>query len=263
MAFERPDIMTDDWIAQTRSSAAVRVPKAAELIANDLRQRIVVGVLNEGDMLPPEAELMIEFQVSRASLREALRILEAEGLIEVRRGANGGARVRVPREDTAARSMGMLLQLRGATLSNMFDARLIIEPPLMHQLALRRTDEDIAAIRKHIEYEREHLTDRRLFAAAAARFHHVMVTRAGNVALALIVGMLDELYLRHLNAFIASDHPDQSMLNQHALINHQQLLSAIEARDGPAAEVVWRYHMQSARTVILGQLGEATPLSLY
>ena len=246
-----------------RRAAAVRVPKAAELIANDLRQRMVRGVLTEGDMLPPEAELIVEFQVSRASLREALRILEAEGLIEVRRGANGGARVRVPREDTAARAMGMLLQLRGATLRDMFDARQIIEPPLMHQLALRRTDDDLDAIRKHVEYERQHIDDRPKFAAAAAGFHHLLVSRAGNIALALIVGMLDELYLSHLNAFIASDRPDQAFLNQHALGNHQQLLNAIKEHDGPAAEVVWRYHMQSARTVILGQMGEMTPLSLY
>ncbi len=255
--------MIDDSRAREAARSAVRVPKAAELIANDLRQRMVRGGLREGDMLPPEAELIVEFQVSRASLREALRILEAEGLIEVRRGANGGARVRVPREDTAARSMGMLLQLRGATLRDMFDARLIIEPPLMHQLALRRTEEDIEAIREHIAFERDHLDDRPRFAAAAARFHHVLISRAGNVALALIVGMLDELYLRHLNAFIASDRADQSSLNQHALGNHEQLLSAIEAADGTAAEVVWRYHMQSARTVILGQMGETTPLSLY
>lgn len=244
-------------------SRAVRVPKAAELIADSLRERVVKGDLQEDDMLPSEADLIVEFQVSRASLREALRILETEGLIEVRRGANGGARIRLPREDTAARSMGMLLQLRGASLKNMFDARLILEPPIIHQLALHRTEADLEALRAHIAYERENVTNTRLFAPAAAEFHHLLVSRSGNIVLALIVGMLDELYLRHLTAFVSSDRPDQQILNQQSITSHEQLLERIEAKDGAAAEVIWRYHMQNARKIILDHLGEDTLLSLY
>lgn len=242
---------------------SVRVPKAAELIADSLRRRVAMGDLAEGDALPSEADLISEFGVSRASLREALRILETEGLIEVRRGARGGARIRLPREETAARSMGLLLQVRGATLKDMFDARLIIEPPLMHQLALIRTDEDLKVIGDHVEMERGLVDDTQAFASAAADFHRVLVRRSGNAALSLTVGVLDELYLKHLKQFIATSRPDQALLNQQSLLNHQQLLGMIEARDGPGAEATWRYHMQSARKIILGQLGEATPLSLY
>ncbi|MCC7267276.1 MAG: winged helix-turn-helix transcriptional regulator [Caulobacteraceae bacterium] len=64
----------------------IRVPKAAELIAETLRRRIVLGELKAGDALPPEADMMVEFNVSRASLREAFRVLEAEALIEVKSG---------------------------------------------------------------------------------------------------------------------------------------------------------------------------------
>ena len=248
---------------QRSSPHSVRVPKAAELIAEALRQRVVAGELKEGDMLPSEADLMVEFEVSRASLREALRILEAEALIEVKRGARGGARIRLPRDDTAARSMGMLLQLRGATLKDMFDARLIIEPPLINQLAHIRTEDDLEVIRQHVDYERQHVDNARLFAPAAAEFHRILVSRAGNIALALIVGMLDELYLRHLNQFAASDRPDLPILNSRSLAIHEQLIEMMERRDGAAAEVIWRYHMQGARTVILGELGEDTALSLY
>lgn len=241
----------------------MRVPKAAELIADVLRQRIAKGELLVGDALPSEADLMVEFNVSRASLREALRILEAEALIEVKRGAQGGARIRLPEEDTAAKSMGLLLQVRGATLKDMFDARLIIEPPLMSQLALSRTDDDIVVIRAHLERESKVIENSKLFAPAAAEFHRILVSRAGNVALSIIVGMLDELYLRHLNQFISSGRPDLPKLNGHSFNNHNQLVDAIIARDGPAAEVIWRYHMQGARRIILEELGEDSPLSLY
>jgi DNA-binding FadR family transcriptional regulator len=241
----------------------VRVPKAAELIADALRQRIAKGDLRVGDALPSEGDLMIEFNVSRASLREALRILEAEGLIEVKRGAKGGARIRLPREDTAAKSMGLLLQVRGATLKDVFDARLILEPPLMSQLAQVRTEDDLAVIRAHVERERSLVNDAKQFAPAAAEFHRILVSRAGNIALAIIVGMLDELYLRHLTQFVSSNRPDLPTLNNLSVTNHMQLLQAIEDRDGPAAKVIWRYHMQGARRIILEELGEESLLSLY
>jgi DNA-binding FadR family transcriptional regulator len=246
-----------------RSEWSIKLPKAAELIAENIRQRIVQGALKSGDALPSEPELMAEFHVSRASLREAFRILEAESLIEVKRGARGGARIRLPRDDTAAKSIGILLQIRGATLREVFEARLIIEPPLIHQLAASRTEEDLEELREHIKYEREHLTDFRAFAVAAAEFHRILMRQAGNITLALFVGMLDELYLRQLTRFIARARPDQVSLNKASLAGHTQLLEMITARDGAAAETIWRYHMQRSRKVILAELGEDTPLAVY
>jgi DNA-binding FadR family transcriptional regulator len=246
-----------------RSEHSIRVPKTAELIAETIRRRVVQGELKSGDALPSEPDLMTEFHVSRASLREAFRILEAESLIEVKRGARGGARIRLPRDDTAAKSIGILLQLRGATLREVFDARLIIEPPLIHQLANTRTDENLAELRQHIEYEREHIADFPAFAVAAAEFHRILMRQAGNITLSLFVGMLDELYLRHLTRFIARARPDQLSLNKASLTGHNQLLETIAARDGEAAATIWRYHMQRSRKVILAELGEQTPLAVY
>lgn len=246
-----------------RPERSIKLPKAAELIAETIRQRVVEGDLKSGDALPSEPELMAEYHVSRASLREAFRILEAESLIEVKRGARGGARIRLPRDDTAAKSVGILLQIRGATLREVFDARLIIEPPLVHQLAALRTDENLDELRQHIAYERDHLTDFRAFAVAAAEFHRILARQAGNVTLALFVGMLDELYLRQLTRFVARARSDQVSLNRGSLKAHTQLLEMIAARDGEAAETIWRYHMQQSRKVILAELGEDTPLAVY
>ena len=84
----------------------VRVPKMAELVAAQLRRKIVRGELAEGEALPSESALMAEFAVSRPTLREAFRVLESESLISVRRGARGGARVQVPEGTVAARYAG-------------------------------------------------------------------------------------------------------------------------------------------------------------
>ncbi len=77
-------------------SGPVRVPKTAELVAQHLRRLIVRGEIAEGESLPAEAELRAQFGVSRPILREAFRVLESESLIVVRRGARGGAIVRLP-----------------------------------------------------------------------------------------------------------------------------------------------------------------------
>src|SRR6478735_779953 len=91
----------------------VRVPKAAELVASHLRQQIVRGDIGLGQPLPAETELRAIYSVSRPTLREALRILESEALIVVKRGARGGARAALPDGVAATRAAGLLLQVRG------------------------------------------------------------------------------------------------------------------------------------------------------
>ena len=93
--------------------APIRSPKTAELVAGTLRRMVVDGQLKEGDYLPNEAELMTHFGVSRPTLREAVRVLESERLVEVRRGSRTGARVRVPGPEIVARPAGLLLELSG------------------------------------------------------------------------------------------------------------------------------------------------------
>src|SRR6201988_5538666 len=122
-------------IAPEATSGAVRSPKTAELVAQTLRRMIVDGQLKDGDFLPYEAELMDHFQVSRPSLREAVRVLESDRLVEVRRGSRTGARVRVPGPEIVARPAGLLLELSGATIADVMVARAGIEPMAARVLA--------------------------------------------------------------------------------------------------------------------------------
>src|ERR1700687_1458657 len=107
--------------------AAIRSPKTAELVARTLRRMVVDGQLKDGDFLPHETELMAHFHVSRPTLREAVRVLESERLVEVRRGSRTGARVRVPGPEIVARPAGLLLELSGTTLADVMTARIAIE----------------------------------------------------------------------------------------------------------------------------------------
>src|ERR1700692_415185 len=133
---------------------AVHLPKMAEIVAADLRGQIIEGQLHEGDPLPPADQLMEDAGVARTTVREALRILESEGLLVVRRGAGGGARIRTPSVSNVARYIGFVLQADGATLRGLYDARLTLEGPAAGMLAsIPDRDEIVAALRKALADE--------------------------------------------------------------------------------------------------------------
>jgi GntR family transcriptional regulator, transcriptional repressor for pyruvate dehydrogenase complex len=134
----------NDLTPPNGSRRLVRAPKTAELIADQLRSQIVRGVLKQGDALPTEVELVKQFAVSRPTLREAFRVLESESLIVVRRGSRGGVLVSSPQTSVAARDFGLLLQMSGATLADVYEARRVLEPAAVRMLAERRTPDDIA-----------------------------------------------------------------------------------------------------------------------
>ncbi len=114
--------------------------KLSHLIARELRGMIVRGELVPGQALPSEGHLLRTFEVSRDTLREALRILESESLILVRRGRRGGAVVEQPHRRSVTRHVALLLQVQGATVSEVQEARLVIEPPAAGRLAERPLD---------------------------------------------------------------------------------------------------------------------------
>ena len=137
--------------AQRYVGQVVRAPKTAELIATLYRRQIVRGELRPGDTLPSEQQLMEQFGVSRPTLREAFRILEAEDLISVKRGSRGGARVTQPSLSVAARYVGLLLQVQGTTIADVYEARMVLEPACARLLARRRTKQDLADLNACIE----------------------------------------------------------------------------------------------------------------
>jgi DNA-binding FadR family transcriptional regulator len=100
----------------------VHVPKAAELVAQALRARVLSRELVPGDRLPPESALVAQYGVSRPTLREALRLLEAQELLEVRRGAHGGAVVRRPSTRPAADAIALWLMLGQPAATRLPDA---------------------------------------------------------------------------------------------------------------------------------------------
>ncbi|MCF8587289.1 FadR/GntR family transcriptional regulator [Gordonia liuliyuniae] len=243
--------------AKTQVGTAMRAPKTAELIASHLRRQIVRGELTAGETLPPEVGLMEQFSVSRPTLREAFRILEAESLIRVRRGARGGAQVLAPDPMVAARHVGLLLQLQGTTLEDVYNAREVTEPVCARMLAEIRTEQDLAdlnvvvdGLAALIEAGPETVTDISRWSEAAYRFHELLMQRCGNTTLAVQGAVLADIAQTHLTRSISQGMRRDRFVEpnlKRLLQSFRKMVRLIEARDADAAEQQWRAHMAAAK----------------
>ncbi len=139
----------DTTLRRDRSAiklAPMEVPKASDVLANELRERILTGEFREGTPLPPERELVTQTRMSRATVREALRILEVQGLIRIRAGRAGGAFVQRPGRESVARSVSMLIRGQQIRLTAVHETRDALEPYCARLAACNRTDEELAAL---------------------------------------------------------------------------------------------------------------------
>lgn len=244
-----------------RPNAAVRVPKAAELVASDLRGRILRGELSAGDALPNESALLELFDVSRPTMREALRILENEGLISVRRGAHN-AHVELPDITVTARHAALLLQLRGTTVEDLFAARRVLEPAAVRMLADHPTETVIAQLRARQQQERALLDDPAGFATTATEFHQLLVQLAGNNTLTLVSQMIVEIVDRHHHATFAGAPGRQHEYADEGSEHHRHVIDLIAAGKAEEAEAFWRSHIDGAAARALLHLGPKTILDL-
>src|ERR1700737_2071133 len=124
----------------------VEVPKASDVLARELRERILSGELIEGTALPAERELVKQTQMSRATVREALRILEVQNLVRVRAGRAGGAFVQRPSTKSMASSVTLMIRGQKIKLADLMETREALEPFCAELAAQNRSDDDLAEL---------------------------------------------------------------------------------------------------------------------
>jgi DNA-binding FadR family transcriptional regulator len=124
----------------------MQVPKASDVLADDLRERILRGEFPEGTALPPERELVTQTRMSRTTVREALRILEVQGLVTIRTGRAGGAFVQRPGGESVASSVNLVIRGRQIRIAALMETREALEPSCAELAARHRTDEDLDAL---------------------------------------------------------------------------------------------------------------------
>lgn len=239
----------------TAPGAQRRRRRKPQQVADELRARIIGGELDEGESLGNETELIERFGVSRPSLREALRILETEGLITVVRGVQGGVIAHRPDQRHTARTAALVLQARDVPLADVYEARTIIEPAAVRLLASSRGRRRVARrLGQLIDEQEASIDDPDAFGRANARFHAELVAAAGNQTLAIVAEMLDEVVARAVAAVSRGDGEDDAATTRRRGIRSQRrLVAMIEAGEAEQAETHWRTHMSVVGRVMLGQ----------
>jgi DNA-binding FadR family transcriptional regulator len=239
----------------SRKHKPTQIREKPQLIADELRTLIVNGHLAEGDSLGHEPDLVERFGVSRPSLREALRILEAEGLITVERGVKGGVIVHEPDERMTARTAAMVLQARNVALADVFEARAQLEPLAARAIASsRRRRSAVTELRALVAREEQAIDDPEAFALANATFHERLVALGGNQTLSIVAEMLNEIVIRAVAEVSQSaDAAASRSTRRRGIQSQHHLLNLIEAGDHTAAGEHWRTHMAVVGKVMLGQ----------
>jgi GntR family transcriptional regulator, transcriptional repressor for pyruvate dehydrogenase complex len=215
-------------------------------IVEQIKQAIQEGRLTPGDQLPSERELTKQLGVSRVSVRDALRMLEAYGLIEVRVGARGGAFVTAPAPNLVGEGMAHMLLLASVAPPDVTELRLIFELALLPLACERRTDEDLEDLDAICDRAEATLQAGAYDVALSAEFHTRLAGATHNNAIALFA----ESFQGPLLASLRHAQRVAPEMGKAGLLEHRAVVDAIRARDADAARAVMSEHLErTARRV--------------
>jgi GntR family transcriptional regulator, transcriptional repressor for pyruvate dehydrogenase complex len=231
----------------------MRQPRLAEMVAGALRERIVSGDLADGGALPGLEKLVQEFGVSPPSLREALRVLENEGLITVRRGNVGGAVVHRPSADAAAYLFGLVLQAEQVPVADLAAALGHLEVLCVRLCAARRDRRRavLPALRRLHRASEDVIDDAVAFELACQAFHDGLVSLCGSRSIVLAVSAFEWLWREQPEGWAhrvsaLHEYPDAT-LRWEGVAAHLDILRAIDRGDPENAERVTLAHIQDPR----------------
>ena len=211
-----------------------RPPKTAEVVAAEIRRRIVRGELQEGDTLPVEADLCETFGVSKPILREAFRILESEALISIRQGGRSGPTVHEPTTQTASRYVGLLLQHRGVSIRDVDVAFEMILPAAAGRVAAHHTKADLARLTTHADELAAERHDFGRFLQLLAEFNYLLLDLTGNTTIGVLGRLLSDIVTLHITAMAhdwREEPPTRKTYSDAAVKGCRRLIELIAARD--------------------------------
>lgn len=173
----------------------LRVPKASDVLADELRRQILDGVLPEGAALPVERDLAATSGLSRTAVREALRILEIDGLVQTRPGRAGGSFVRRPDASSMARSVGAFVAGRKVKFRALLEVREALEPAGAELAATYRDDDDLAELDNACQRLEESFDDVSGFLLRNLEWHVAVVHASHNDLMDAFIRSLSQAIL--------------------------------------------------------------------
>jgi GntR family transcriptional repressor for pyruvate dehydrogenase complex len=230
-----------------RSALAVIEPVRRSRLYQDIVSQIEAlldkGELHPGDQLPPERALAEQFQVSRASVREALRSLELLGVVETRAG--GGTFVRRTVPEDLARPLSNLIA-RGHTLTDVIEVRGLIEPAIAASAAKRIRPDELTELREILQQQAEKVAAGQPYAEEDTRFHELIGQAARNELLVTMLGVIWDVLRSSREQWLQTNQRAHSSIDA-----HQRILAALEAHDADAARAAAADHIRAVGEAIL------------
>lgn len=213
--------------------------RISALIVDQVRSLIHEGKLTPGDRLPPEREMCERFGVSRVTVREALRVLEAAGLVEIRVGAHGGAFVTQPTSDRVGASIVDLLTLSSVTASEVTEVRMVLEVGTIPLLCENADDTDIAALEAICDRQEAALASGAYDVRLSAEFHTRLAAATHNTAFEMLIHSFHGPLLMSL----ATAKKTAPEMGRRGLEEHRAIIEAIRTADAEAGARIMREHL--------------------
>ena len=210
--------------------ATVVVPKASDVLAAKLRELILSNGLAEGTPLPTERELVAQSGLSRTSVREALRVLETEGLVLTKAGRNGGSQVRRPGRESISRSFELFVRSHGVRFEALLEAREAIEPAAARLAAIHRSDADLAEMTR-IHQALDQVLDVAEHVRLNLQWHRAVMRASRNE---LLIAFFDAI-ADSVQAATESQSLNSLEVRREVVRAHGRVLAAIAAQDADAA----------------------------
>ncbi len=218
----------------------VQTGRVSEQIVERVKEAIRRGQLTVGQRLPAERELTEQLRVSRVTVRDALRTLEARGLIEIRVGAQGGAFVTAPAPKLVAEGITDMLMLSDLSPEEVTEARQLFELSLIPLAGERADDADVADLRAICDRAEAALADGTFEVGLSAEFHVRLARATHNRAVELMSDALQGPLLASLQrAKAVAPH-----MGDKGVLEHREIVDAVAARDVARATSVMSEHLE-------------------
>jgi GntR family transcriptional repressor for pyruvate dehydrogenase complex len=204
-------------------------------LLRQMKSWVVRGLIQPGERLPPERELATALNVSRASLRQALKVLQVMGVLEVRQGSGNYLTenaVRILRQPT-----DLLMPLRGLTFGELFEARRAMEAEAAASAAVRASDADLSRLRRELDHMGAHLRDAVAYFRHDVLFHKHIASASGNGVFVWFLELASKVMGDAWIARTKEGHTDRTFAE------HQRIVEAIEARDAEGARDAMLQHL--------------------
>ncbi len=238
-------------------TAPTRLSRPAR-VAEEIKSWLVAQNMAPGDRLPNEQEMIARFGMSKGTIREAMRILEAQGLVKTRTGPGGGSFVHEVSLERAWALLGNYFYFKDLTIADIYQLRLALEPELAASLAGALNAEQLTKLEENISAYAEppaNAEEERAQHVASLQFHQLLASYAGNELLGFLVGFMANM-LADLTVYRRLYEPRNYELWRKGRQYQASLITALRSGDAAGARETMLSHMQTARALMVEQEAE-------